>query len=58
MLLDEPELSLSVFWQEHLLEDIVASGKCKFLMVATHSPFMFRKTMKEYVVGLQEFLNR
>lgn len=58
MLLDEPELSLSVFWQEYLLEDIVASGKCKLLMAATHSPFMFRKTMKEYVVGLQEFLNR
>lgn len=58
MLLDEPELSLSVFWQEHLLEDIVSSGKCKFLMAVTHSPFIFRKSMKEYVVGLQEFLKR
>ena len=58
MLLDEPELSLSVFWQEHLLEDIVSSGKCKFLMAVTHSPFIFRKSMRDYVVGLQEFFKK
>lgn len=56
MLLDEPELSLSIFWQERLLKDIVDSGKCVFLMVVTHSPFIFRKYMSEYVVGMQEFI--
>lgn len=56
MLLDEPELSLSIYWQEKLLSDIWASGRCEFLLAVTHSPFIFRKSMSEYVVGMQEFL--
>ena len=56
MLLDEPELSLSIFWQEKLLSDIYNSGQCEFLLAVTHSPFIFRDSMQEYVVGLQEFL--
>ena len=56
MLLDEPELSLSIYWQEKLLSDIYESGRCEFLLAVTHSPFIFRNSMKEYVVGLQEFL--
>ena len=56
MLLDEPELSLSIFWQEKLLSDIYSSGRCAFLLVVTHSPFIFRNSMQKYVVGLQEFL--
>ena len=56
MLLDEPELSLSIFWQEKLLSDIYNSGQCEFLLAVTHSPFIFRNSMQEYVVGLQEFL--
>lgn len=56
MLLDEPELSLSIYWQEKLLSDIWESGRCEFLFAVTHSPFIFRKSMSEYVVGMQEFL--
>lgn len=56
MLLDEPELSLSIYWQEKLLSDIWESGRCEFLLAVTHSPFIFRKSMSEYVVGMQEFL--
>ncbi len=55
MLLDEPELSLSIYWQEKLLSDIYNSGHCEFLLAVTHSPFIFRNEMKQYVVGLQEF---
>lgn len=55
MLLDEPELSLSIFWQERLLSDIYNSGRCALLLVTTHSPFIFNNEMKDYVVGLQEF---
>ena len=55
MLLDEPELSLSIYWQEKLLSDIYDSGRCVFMLAVTHSPFIFRNSMKEYVVGLQEF---
>lgn len=57
MLLDEPELSLSIYWQEKLLSDIYRSNRCEFMLSVTHSPFIFRKSMKEYVVGLQEFLS-
>jgi predicted ATP-dependent endonuclease of OLD family len=39
---DEPELSLSVEWQEKLLPDIIASKKCRFLFSVTHSPFILK----------------
>lgn len=41
IIFDEPELSLSIEWQETLLPDILDSGKCNFLVAATHSPFIF-----------------
>jgi len=41
LLFDEPELSLSLEWQRMLLPDILRSGKCKLLLAATHSPFIF-----------------
>ena len=58
ILLDEPELSLSLFWQENLLPDLLASGKCDFLMAVTHSPFIFGQKLKEYTVGINEFLTK
>lgn len=58
VIFDEPELSLSIEWQEMLLPDMLNSGKCKFLVAATHSPFIFEneldsktgiiEVMKEY----------
>lgn len=57
MLLDEPELSLSIFWQEKLLSDIIASNKCKFLLAVTHSPFIYSNNeMKDYAAGLTDFV--
>lgn len=41
ILFDEPELSLSIRWQEQFLPDIMASNKCKMLIAVTHSPFIF-----------------
>lgn len=41
ILFDEPELSLSIKWQEHFLPDIMKSGKCSMLVAVTHSPFIF-----------------
>lgn len=41
VLFDEPELSISVEWQERLLPDILKSSNCKFLLAVTHSPFIF-----------------
>jgi predicted ATPase len=40
VLFDEPELSLSIDWQKKILPDILDSGRCKFLLAATHSPFI------------------
>ncbi|ERB63989.1 AAA family ATPase [Vibrio coralliilyticus OCN008] len=41
IIFDEPELSLSIEWQETLLPDMLDSGKCQFMVAATHSPFIF-----------------
>ena len=41
ILFDEPELSLSIKWQEHFFPDIMKSGKCSLLVAVTHSPFIF-----------------
>ena len=57
MLLDEPELSLSIFWQERLLPDIIASNKCKFLLAVTHSPFIYSENeLRGYAAGLTDFV--
>lgn len=44
---DEPELSLSIEWQKRILPDILDSGRCKFLLVATHSPFILDNELEE-----------
>lgn len=58
VLFDEPELSLSIYWQENLLPDILASGNCMFLMAVTHSPFIFGDKLKQYTIGMHEFIKR
>lgn len=54
ILFDEPELSLSMRWQKRLLPDIVNSGRCVFLLAATHSPFIFENNLREYAVALSD----
>ena len=41
LLIDEPELSISIKWQKMLLPDIMRSGNCRLLLTVTHSPFIF-----------------
>lgn len=41
ILFDEPELSLSIMWQNMFLPDVIKSGKCSTLVAVTHSPFIF-----------------
>ncbi|NSV77055.1 AAA family ATPase [Enterococcus faecalis] len=41
VMLDEPELSLSVIWQESLIQDIYDSGKVSYILAVTHSPFIY-----------------
>ncbi len=57
ILLDEPELSLSIFWQEKLLPDIIKSGKCNFLFAVTHSPFIYDNELLNNTIGLDQFIS-
>jgi len=56
LIIDEPELSLSVEWQEMLLPDIINSGKCKLLVAATHSPYIFNNELDHCAYALNEFM--
>ena len=58
VLFDEPELSLSIYWQENLLPDIIESGNCMFLMAVTHSPFIFGDKLQKYTIGMHEFIKK
>ena len=55
VLIDEPELSLSVPWQRRFLEDIHKSGFCTGLIAATHSPFIYENDLYQYAHSLGEF---
>jgi predicted ATP-dependent endonuclease of OLD family len=56
VLFDEPELSLSIFWQRELLPDIYNSGKCQFLLAVTHSPFIFENSLDKYAIELSQYI--
>ena len=52
VLIDEPELSLSVDWQVSFLPDIMNTDRCKFLFAVTHSPFIHENEFDEHAVDL------
>lgn len=55
VLMDEPELSLSIVWQESLLEDIITNGSFESIIVATHSPYMaMNETVQQYMVFIPD----
>jgi predicted ATPase len=56
LLIDEPELSLSVPWQKMFLTDISKSETCRGLFSATHSPFIFENELEEYTHSIEEFV--
>lgn len=56
IIIDEPELSLSVDWQERILEDIQQGPTCKSLIVATQSPFVYDNSLRRYAHSIEEFL--
>lgn len=57
VLFDEPELSLSLEWQQQLLPDIMDSNKCKFLLAVTHSPFVFQNNLESYAIGINVYMD-
>jgi ABC-type lipoprotein export system ATPase subunit len=57
VLIDEPELSLSVPWQKSFLLDILDSNKCCQLLAVTHSPFIFDNELQNHVVDSMSIFN-
>lgn len=54
LLLDEPELSLSIYWQEMLLEDILRYSKAKQIIIATQSPNLINEDQLEYLIEVKK----
>lgn len=52
-IIDEPELSLSVPWQQRFLPDILK--RCNGLIAVTHSPFIYDNELRPYAHALEEF---
>ena len=48
VLVDEPELSLSIDWQKCFLPDLLFSPSCAQLLAITHSPFIFDNQLDPY----------
>lgn len=55
LIIDEPELSLSVPWQQRFLLDIVNNEYCEGIISVTHSPFIFENELEEYASALNSF---
>lgn len=56
IIIDEPELSLSLNWQKMLIPDIMRTENCDLLLTVTHSPFIFQnefdfdaKEIRQYI---------
>ncbi|MGN7503629.1 MAG: AAA family ATPase [Alphaproteobacteria bacterium] len=54
VIIDEPELSLSVPWQQTFLPDIIQSGNCSCLLAVTHSPFIYDNELFESTIDLRD----
>jgi predicted ATPase len=53
VLIDEPELSLSMEWQRKFLIDFVRAESLCQLIAITHSPFIFKNELRAYAGDLQ-----
>jgi predicted ATP-dependent endonuclease of OLD family len=57
VLIDEPELSLSVPWQRRFLCDIIDGSFCSGLVAVTHSPFIYDNRLRPHTHALGEFIS-
>lgn len=57
VLIDEPELSLSVPWQRRFLTDIRNGVFCTGLVAATHSPFIYDNELRTHAHTIGEFVS-
>lgn len=56
IIIDEPELSLSVDWQRQFLQDISDAEYCAGFFAVTHSPFIFENDLIKYTNGINMFI--
>lgn len=53
VLIDEPELSLSIDWQKDILVDVLNAPLCGQLIAITHSPFVFDNELEPFARALK-----
>lgn len=53
VLIDEPELSLSLDWQRKILPDILGAGLCQQVIAITHSPFIFDNELDVFAKAIK-----
>lgn len=53
VLIDEPELSLSLDWQRKILPDVLRAPTCKQVIAITHSPFIFDNELEPFAGSLE-----
>lgn len=53
VLIDEPELSLSIDWQRKILVDVVGAPTCSQVIAITHSPFVFENELEPYAKSIR-----
>jgi len=58
VIIDEPELSLSVPWQRTFLPDLINSGRCSQVFAVTHSPFVFDNEFRNDIVDVRKLSQR
>lgn len=52
ILIDEPELSLSLDWQRKILMDVLRAPSCVQVIAITHSPFVFENALEPFARSL------
>ncbi len=52
VLIDEPEISLSLSWQRLILVDILRAPLCRQIVAITHSPFVFDNILDPFAKAL------
>ncbi|MFJ4194670.1 AAA family ATPase [Pseudomonas sp. NPDC089534] len=57
VLIDEPELSLSIGWQREILKDILKAPNCVQIVAITHSPFIFDNELEPFAKSLKSSIN-
>lgn len=57
LIIDEPELSLSMKWQKMLIPDIIRSKNCALLLTVTHSPFIFDNEFDRYAKEMRNCIS-